>query len=852
VTIRQRFSPLLVILASLAWIPASLAAQGRPSSAATQGPIPSIATKTSGMQKLDGYFPLYWDAKAGHLWMEIPRLDTEVLWVSGLAAGLGSNDIGLDRGQIQGERIVKFHRVGPKVLLEEPNYRFRASSENPEEVRAVEDAFAKSDLWGFTVGAESDGHVLVDLNDFLIRDVTNMAPRLRPGQYRLDASRSAISMPSTENFPKNTEIEIELTFVQQPTPQRGGGGFGGGAFEGVGDVAASAEAATLRTHHSFVELPGPGYEPRVYDPRASFFPFSYVDYSAPLSDQMVMTKRFITRHRLEKKDPSAKISDPVKPIVYYLDPGTPEPMRSALLEGARWWNRAFEAAGYRNAFQVKVRPDSINPLDIRYNVINWAHRSTRGWSYGGSVTDPRTGEIIKGVVTLGSMRVRQDYLIAEGLLSPYKTGDETPPELANWALARVRQLAAHEVGHTLGLAHNYYDSRLGRISVMDYPAPLVTLKRDGSLDYSSVYDVGIGAWDKVSIAWGYQDFPAGTNQQQALQKILDDAWQKDLIFLTNQDMSASPQVDQWSNGDDPVAQLNLEMDVRRAALNRFGENAIRRGMPIAEMEEVLVPLYLHHRYQVEASATALGGQKFIYALRGDGRTPTGPVSGAEQRAVLGAVNRTLRPAELVLPHKIVKLLPPRPQGFGRHRELFPRYTGLTFDAIAPAVAAAGVTVDAVLDPQRAARLVEQHALDPTLPGLGEVIDSLFAATFGAEPSNPYEAEVSRAEQRVVAEQLMRLAARAPMPQVRAIASFELQRKARDLAGMVAGSDQANAAAYSLLARDIQRFIDRPYAADSAPGTPEAPPGAPIGDPALEFIKRYSQPWCGWVERRPGH
>jgi hypothetical protein len=850
VSIRQRFMSLTLALVSLIWIPAALRAQGPQGGAATPGPLPSIADKTAGMQQLDGYFPIYWDAKAGHLWMEIPRLDTEVLWVSGLAAGLGSNDIGLDRGQVQDERIVKFHRVGPKVLLEQPNYNFRASSTNPAEVRAVEDAFAKSDLWGFTVAAESDGHVLVDLNDFLIRDVTDMAPRLRPGQYRLDASRSAISMPTTENFPKNTEIEVELTFTRQPGPQ-GSGGFGGGAFEGVGDVAASADAATLRTHHSFVELPGPGYEPRVYDPRSSFFPFSYVDYSAPLSDQMTMTRRFITRHRLKKKDPSAKISDPVKPIVYYLDPGTPEPIRSALLEGARWWNQAFEAAGYRNAFQVVVRPDSINPLDIRYNVINWAHRSTRGWSYGGSVTDPRTGEIIKGVVTLGSMRVRQDYLIAEGLLSPYETGDETPPELATWALARVRQLAAHEVGHTLGLAHNYYDSRLGRISVMDYPAPLVTLKPDGSLDYSSVYDVGIGAWDKVSITWGYQDFPPGTNERQALQTILDDAWQKDLIFLTNQDMSAAPKADQWSNGVDQAAQLNLEMDVRRAALNRFGENAIRRGMPVAELEDVLVPLYLHHRYQVEATATALGGQNFIYALRGDGRTPTGPVSGAAQRAALGALNRTLRPAELVLPEKIVRLLPPRPQGFGQHRELFPRYTGLTFDAITPAVVAAGVTVDAVLDPQRAARLVEQHALDPALPGLGEVIDSLVAATFGAQASSPYEAEVSRAEQRVLAERLMRLAARSPMPQVRAVASLELERRANALTGMVAGADEANAAAGALLARDIRRFIDRPYAADSTPGTPDAPPGAPIGDPALEFITRYMQPLCGWVDGRSG-
>jgi len=846
VTIRRRIVSIALTLVSLAWFPTLIAAQGR-QGGGTPAPIPSITDKTAGMQKLDGYFPLYWDDTAGHLWMEIPRLDTEVLWVSGLAAGLGSNDIGLDRGQVQDERIVKFHRVGPNVLLEQPNYAYRASSTDPAEVRAVADAFAKSTLWGFAVAAESDGHVLVDVNEFLIRDVTDMGPRLRPGTYRLDAGRSAIAMPTTQNFPKNTEIEVELTFVHQPGGQR----FGGGFFEGVGDVAATAEAATLRTHHAFVELPGPGYEPRAYDPRSSFFPFSYVDFSAPLSDEMTMTRRFITRHRLKKQDPSAKISDPVTPIVYYLDPGTPEPMRSALLEGARWWNQAFEAAGYRNAFQVVLRPDSINPLDIRYNVINWAHRSTRGWSYGGSVTDPRTGEIIKGVVTLGSMRVRQDYLIAEGLLSPYTTGDETPPELAQWALARVRQLAAHEVGHTLGFAHNYYDSRLGRISVMDYPAPLVTLKRDGSLDYSSVYDVGIGAWDKVAITWGYQDFPAGTNQPQALQKLLDDAWAKDLIFLTNQDMSASPKVDQWSNGVDPVAQLDLEMDVRRAALNRFGENAIRRDMPLAQMEEALVPLYLHHRYQVEASATALGGQNFIYALRGDGRTPTTPVPGSVQRAVLGVLNRTLLPSELVLPPAVVTALPPRPQGYRPHRELFPRYTGLTFDAITPAVAAAVVTVDAVLDEQRAARLVEQHALDPSLPGLGEVIDSLFASTFGARPASPYEAEVSRAEQRVLTEHLIQLAARAPMPQVRAVASLKLERKASDLAGMAAGADEANAAAYTLLARDIRRFIERPYSADSTPRTPDAPPGAPIGEPALEFITRYLEPWCSWAPGRWG-
>ena len=504
--------------------------------------------------------------------MEIPRLDTEVLYITGLAAGLGSNDIGLDRGQLHDSRIVIFERVGPRILMVQPNYEYRASSTNAAEVKAVRDAFARSVLWGFTVGAESDGRVLVDATDFLVRDASNMAQQLRPGSYRLDASRSAVHLPMTMGFPQNTEMEAELTFVRQPDAAgRGGGGW----FEGVGNVSAAPEAASVRIHHSLVALPDEGYEPRAFDPRSGYFPFRYQDYATPVDQPM--TRRFIQRHRLAKRDPGAATSEPVEPIIYYLDPGTPEPIRSALLDGARWWDQAFEAAGYRGAFRVEILPDSVSPLDIRYNVINWVHRSTRGWSYGASVTDPRTGEILKGVVTLGSLRARQDYLIAEGLLSPYRTGDELPAEMREWALARIRQLSAHEVGHTLGLGHNYYDSEGGRISVMDYPHPLVTLAGDGTLDYSEVYSSGIGEWDKVAIAYGYQDFAPSTDERAALAAILDSAWNRDLRYLTNQDVDVNPKVDQWSNGVDATAELRRMMEVRRVALSRFGEQAIRRG-----------------------------------------------------------------------------------------------------------------------------------------------------------------------------------------------------------------------------------------------------------------------------------
>src|SRR5271156_2549024 len=502
-----------------------LVAPLKTASADDPAPTASISAKTANAQKLPGYFNLYWDAKQGKLWLAIDKWDTEFLYQSGLSAGIGSNDIGLDRGQLGATRIVRFERSGNKVLLVQENLDYRAVSSDPNEQRAVRDSFAESVLAGFTVAAEENGTALVDATDFFLRDAHGIPETLRrthQGSYHVDPARCAIYLPQTKNFPLNTEVEATLTFS----------GDEPGAW--VRQVTPSPESITVREHHSFVQLPPPGYKPRIYDPRSSFFGISYMDYATSVSEPIV--KRFTARHRLEKKDPKAAVSEPVKPIVYYLDRGAPEPIRSALLEGARWWNQAFEAAGYKNAFRVELMPEGADLMDLRYNVIQWVHRATRGWSYGAAVIDPRTGEIIKGHVTLGSLRVRQDYLIAEGLLAPYEKGKPVSPKMMEMALARLRQLAAHEVGHTLGLMHNYSSSTVNRSSVMDYPPPYVKLDADGVPDLSDAYATGIGEWDKVSITWGYKEFLPDTNVSAALNKILTDAYlEKHLRFLTDQD-----------------------------------------------------------------------------------------------------------------------------------------------------------------------------------------------------------------------------------------------------------------------------------------------------------------------------
>lgn len=789
--------------------------------------LPAIAEKTRGLTKLDGFIPLYWDGAAGKLWMEIPRLGEEFLYITGAPTGLGSNDIGLDRGQIGGERIVRFERVGNKVLMVQPNYGFRAGDTAAAARRAVEESFATSTLWGFRVEAETGGTVLVDASDFAMRDVHNVVgtlARTRQGTFRLDQSRSALHLANTKVFPRNTEIETSLTFT----------GESPGAW--LRDVAPSADAVTIRQRISLVALPEPGYTPRESDPRAGFFGVSYRDLTAPLGTPQA--KQFIARHRLEKRNPGAAVSEPVKPIIYYLDRGAPEPIRSALLEGARWWNQAYEAAGYRNAFQVELLPEGADPMDVRYNMIQWVHRYTRGWSYGNTVTDPRTGEIIKGHVTLGSLRVRQDYMIAEGLLAPYRTGDERSTAAEAMALARLRQLSAHEVGHTLGLQHNYIASTESRASVMDYPHPVAKLAADGSIDLSDAYATGIGAWDKEAIKYGYSDFAPGSDEKRALDGILTASRGRGLLFLSDQDArplgSAHPTTHLWDNGADAIAELTRMLDVRRAALARFGEQAIQRGRPLAALEEVLVPLYLHHRYQVEAATKVIGGQYYTYAIRGDSQEPTRPVSPAEQRRALSAVLQALSPRELAIPRSVLAKIPPRPSGMP-DGELFDKVTSPVFDAITPAAAAADMVAQLLFNPERAARLVQQHSLDTAQPGLVEVIDSVMAATAKSPGDDPYYTALGRAAQRVVVDRLIWLAATTRSPEVRSIATFRLRTLVDELAALPGlrrdrQGEAEGAAHLTQLLADISRYLERPWDPQSLPRPFAQPPGAPIGEP----------------------
>ncbi|MGB0523687.1 MAG: zinc-dependent metalloprotease [Flammeovirgaceae bacterium] len=781
----------------------------------------AIAKKTAGMVKYVGYFDLFWENKTGKLYLEVDRFNEEFLLLGSLPGGVGSNDIGLDRGQLGADRIVKFMRSGNKVLLIQPNYRYRAETDNLEEQKAVALAFAQSALWGFTIQAEDDNRVLIDITDFCLQDMHGVAGRLaatKQGNYKIDKSRSVILLAGTKSFPENTEIESLLTFS------------GNAKGNYIKSVAPTASSVTVRAHFSFIKLPDNNYQKREMDPRYGYFGITYSDYATPLGEPI--KKRFIARHRLKKADPSAAVSEPVEPITYYLDRGTPEPIRSALLDGARWWAEAFEAAGFKNAFKVEMLPEDADPMDVRYNVIQWVHRSTRGWSYGASVIDPRTGEIMKGHVSLGSLRARQDYLLAEGLLSPYKSGQKVSKEMEELALARLRQLSAHEVGHTIGLMHNFAASTNSRASVMDYPHPYITLKQDGSLDLSKAYDTGIGEWDKIAITLGYGEFN-GKDEKAELNQLVQDYIQKGYRYISDQDArplgGAHPHAHLWDNGEDAVKEMERLMAVRAQVINNFSEEAIPEGFPMATLEEVFVPVYLMHRYQLEATSKLLGGIEYTYALRGDGQLTTKMVDASVQKAALASLLNTLDPAVLTIPERILKLIPPRPVGFPKNRETFKGKTGVSFDPLTAVENAAHATLSLVLHPERAARLVEFHARNPQNPSFNEVLDEVLKTTWKSTRKSGYPAAVQHTIERAVLYQLLKLASnKNASEQVRAVAYLKLDELKAWLKNQATATKEFNQKAHLYYAKEQIRLFQQNPEQFHQTTKSKIPAGSPIG------------------------
>jgi len=784
------------------------------------------------LQKFEGFFNAYYNGDTDELYLEVNHLDAEFLYVYSLRTGLGSNEIGLDRGKLGQGKVVKFVKAGNKLLLVEPNLKYRAITDNQAEKKSVEEAFARSVLFGFEIKEKKGDSYIIDFTPFLMHDAYGVAGTLKnakQGNFSFDKSRSALSLERTKSFPKNSEFEALITLT------------GSDAGARLKSVSPDDEHVSVIQHHSFVELPDGQYKPRVYDPRSGSYPFSYMDYSTPISSDI--TKRFIMRHRLAKKDPNAAVSDAVEPIVYYLDPGTPEPVRSALLEGASWWNQAFEATGYRNAFQVEMLPEDADPMDVRYNLIQWVHRSTRGWSYGGSISDPRTGEIIKGHVSLGSLRIRQDYLIAQALIAPFAESDSNTNPMLQMALARIRQLSAHEVGHTLGFAHNFAASTNNLASVMDYPHPFVDLQK-GQLSIKKAYDTGIGEWDKVVVAYAYSEFPPNVNEQQALKKILDDSFKSGLRYITDQDArpegGAHALAHLWDNGTNAAVELTRMLQIRKVAIDQFSTANIRTYEPYSVLEDVFVPLYYFHRYQAEAASKIIGGLDYNYAIKGDGEPVWQSVSPEQQREALNALVLSVSPETLAIPKNILELFPPRAFGYGRSRESFKSKTGVAFDALGAAASASDMVFGLLFHPQRASRMIQQKALDDNQLGLDELVEVLFANTFDKQWNDAYLNEIQQIINFSLLDNLMHLGAADNVhPQVKAIINDKLNKLLRRFQFQGLASQQkkgkkderswpsnAFTAEYARLILDFQK--------DAEPWKKQTPSDLPDGSPIGSF------------------
>ena len=600
-------------------------------------PVPALALATpqetlQNTERLEGLLPVHVDRRGGRVLLSLPAPDAQgiagrFIYVTALETGLGSASLGLDRALSRGSRLLVFRRIGRRIVAEIENPRFRATGASADEQAGVRRSFAYSTIWMGDIAAETAGRPAAGRHRHLPdpRRHEHRPVAARAGEWRLSPGPRAQRRRHQfrPRLPAQYRARGAADLRQQPARARGRQHRPGRRQcqlrrPPFADRAARARlpAAPLRSARRHVR-----------HARSS-------TSRAPLGSPIVY--ELANRFRLERLDPGAPRSRVRNPIVFYIDRAAPEPIRTALLEGVAWWREAFEAAGYIDAFRVEILPEGVDPLDIRYNVVNWVNRATRGWSYGQVIEDPRTGEIIKGQVLLGSLRVRQDMMIFQALVGAGLTGTGDPNDPVTAALARIRQLAAHEVGHALGLAHNFAGSIQGRYSVMDYPAPRVRLV-DGALDLTDAYGVGVGRWDRFAVDWLYG---AETDAEAAPRMAA--ALAEGLRFVADDDArpagAAHPVGSLWDDFADPVAELRRMMAGPRGRGRPASARA--RSRPASrnrDLRRAFVPIWLIHRYQVEAAAKLLGGVDFAYAVNGDGHGEARIVAPADQRRALDAL-----------------------------------------------------------------------------------------------------------------------------------------------------------------------------------------------------------------------